>query len=246
MQSAETAYIYALCEPDHRRTVRYVGKSIDPDARYLSHIDSADKAKEAKLPKARWLKKLRSKGLSPTIEILELCNEDTWRAAEKAWIAYFRDISDKELLNVSDGGELICRRRNYIGERFGRLTVVSYSEAPGLVDCVCTCGAAISIDPGRLVSRNTSSCGCLRREVTSRRARKAHVPIQKGERFGRLTVVRRCRKRSGGHIQYEVLCDCGNTKRVAASDLRNGKVVSCKCFHKERISELMREVRRRA
>ena len=50
-----------------------------------------------------------------------------------------------------------------------------------------------------------------------------------GQRFGKL-VARRWNGETGreGHV-WECLCDCGNTKSVATTNLRRGRVKSCGC-----------------
>ncbi len=61
-----------------------------------------------------------------------------------------------------------------------------------------------------------------------------HIPINPGERFGRLTVLNRAGINSEGHATYRCRCDCGCV--VSAADniqLRKGKTTSCGCSHKE-------------
>lgn len=56
---------------------------------------------------------------------------------------------------------------NLAGSRFGRLTVVGRGEKRGREyswDCLCDCGAAVSVRTGSLTSEHTTSCGCLRAE----------------------------------------------------------------------------------
>jgi hypothetical protein len=53
-----------------------------------------------------------------------------------------------------------------------------------------------------------------------------------GQRFGRLTVIRRGPNK-GVKLAWECRCDCGNTKNVDSFHLRAGKVLSCRCLHSE-------------
>jgi hypothetical protein len=71
------------------------------------------------------------------------------------------------------------RRQTFIdltGERFGRLTVLSVAERMGKRGysikwlCLCDCGEKTIVAAGRL-GRFTNSCGCLRRETTSKMAK---------------------------------------------------------------------------
>lgn len=53
-------------------------------------------------------------------------------------------------------------------------------------------------------------------------------PLNEGDRFGKLTVV--CRSYSNTkNVYYTVLCDCGTTKDLQASQLRSGSTSSCGC-----------------
>lgn len=56
-----------------------------------------------------------------------------------------------------------------IGQRFGRLVVVSAADRKdgyARWKCLCDCGATTEARTGDLKHGNTSSCGCLRRELT--------------------------------------------------------------------------------
>lgn len=54
-----------------------------------------------------------------------------------------------------------------IGCVFGRLTVLSYA-GDGKWNCACECGGQPAIKRSNLVTGNSTSCGCKRRETTSR------------------------------------------------------------------------------
>lgn len=53
-----------------------------------------------------------------------------------------------------------------IGDKFGRLTVISGGSGGkrNKVQCRCECGNVKGVSPSNLTSGNTSSCGCLQRE----------------------------------------------------------------------------------
>lgn len=63
-----------------------------------------------------------------------------------------------------------------------------------------------------------------------------------GQRFGRLTVIKRAEDRirkSGKHeICWLCKCDCGNEKVVSRDNLKSGKTLSCGCLNKEIIGSL--------
>lgn len=66
-------------------------------------------------------------------------------------------------------------RKIFVGMIFGRLTVLAYisgtGSGHGKVTCVCECGVTKNIPPANLLRGLTKSCGCLRRELSSRKAR---------------------------------------------------------------------------
>ena len=53
-----------------------------------------------------------------------------------------------------------------------------------------------------------------------------------GQRFGRLTVIRRARNR-GRRTCWECRCDCGQVKDIQFDALRKGETRSCGCLHNE-------------
>lgn len=58
-----------------------------------------------------------------------------------------------------------------------------------------------------------------------------------GQRFGNITILRRVENDREGRAQFEYLCDCGNKKIARGKDIRGGKIVSCGCKKKERLSQ---------
>ncbi len=70
------------------------------------------------------------------------------------------------------------------GKRFGRLTVLreaGYKVRSKAWECMCECGRSTVCTSNNLLSGNTSSCGCLRREKISERTRihgMSHHPVR--------------------------------------------------------------------
>lgn len=57
--------------------------------------------------------------------------------------------------------------KKYIpGQKINRLTTVSYNC--GIWNCVCECGNKISVKTDALTCGNTKSCGCLKKEISSK------------------------------------------------------------------------------
>ena len=53
-----------------------------------------------------------------------------------------------------------------------------------------------------------------------------------GQRFGRLTAIKFA-ERINNKTFWQVVCDCGNVKKVALEHLRAGHTLSCGCYAKE-------------
>lgn len=79
-------------------------------------------------------------------------------------------------------------------------------------------------------------------QVSNHRVR--YKPIEVGDRFSRLVVVRfvETRRESGtNQLYWYCLCDCGNFKTVRDANLKNGNTQSCGCYHSERSAETGRK-----
>lgn len=55
-----------------------------------------------------------------------------------------------------------------------------------------------------------------------------------GQRFGRLTAVKRVGTKNGSPL-WECICDCGRIIQVSTNHLRSGNTRSCGCIHKEQL-----------
>lgn len=58
-----------------------------------------------------------------------------------------------------------------------------------------------------------------------------------GQRFGRLTVLRRVEGKSKGHTSWLCVCDCGNKVVAYGENIRYGRTQSCGGLHKEVIKK---------
>ena len=115
------------------------------------------------------------------------------------------------------------------GQRYGRLTVVAKTDRRVsnrvVWECRCDCGNTTYVTSAHLANGNTTSCGCARTGT--------NLLDLSGQRFGRLTVLRRTDRHMGHSVIWECLCDCGNTAYVASTNLRKGYTKSCGCFGSE-------------
>ena len=98
------------------------------------------------------------------------------------------------------------RVKNIIGNRYGKLTVVSQRNSNCY--CLCDCGNYITLKYGILNSGNTKSCGCLKAEILSERNKTGTIDIT-GQRCGSLIAIKDTGESNHcGHI-WEFKCDCG-------------------------------------
>lgn len=158
------------------------------------------------------------------------------------------DATTKRLLSgavKNCGCERVPRARelDLTGQRFGKLTVLSRTEArrdQGSVVwlCQCDCGNQKEVSARRLTQGKVRSCGCL-----SDPPPRDYI----GKRFGRLTVTeyggriyRRTERSQATLNLWKCRCDCGKEVTVAQSELQNGDTQSCGCLLKERAREALR------
>lgn len=138
-----------------------------------------------------------------------------------------------------------CSRRDnqihdHTGKRFGRLLVSAIDTnftGNGLKwICQCDCGNIASVFASSLTTGNTSSCGCFRKETTS----KNFLVDITGQRFGRLTAIRIAERRNKrNEILWLCKCDCGNETHASCNSLSMGNTKSCGCYKREQSSNAL-------
>lgn len=133
------------------------------------------------------------------------------------------------------------RRKDYTGQRFGKLVVQSiiYPDRnnKGVATkavCICDCGNIVTRSTENLVQnlRNgyISSCGCRRKEL----AEEQTIDVL-GKQYGRLLPIEYISLEKP--VKVKCLCKCGKETIVAKSDLMAGHTQSCGCLQKERARE---------
>lgn len=65
-----------------------------------------------------------------------------------------------------------------------------------------------------------------------------HPPINPGDRFGKLTVLELAEPDKRGQTHWLCRCECGNTKRIMANNLKRGLAKGCGCERNRRIAAL--------
>lgn len=152
-----------------------------------------------------------------------------------------------------------CSRRyknaeKEIGNKYGRLTIIDidwektkqkYDEGCQLgvfYKCECECGNINTYRLNSIKFGHTKSCGC------SKFNNPLIIDDLVGQKFGRLTVIRRDMERDKkeqkqgikrSNVHWLCKCDCGNEElsSVAGCQLKSGHTRSCGCLQSEITAE---------
>jgi hypothetical protein len=100
MNKNTTVYIYALVDP-RTDTVRYIGKSVEPEQRFYSHLWAAKKT-EKQFRVLRWIRTLLSQSVEPVMWIIEETTPELWEERERYWISHYGGFEN--LTNLTEGG----------------------------------------------------------------------------------------------------------------------------------------------
>src|ERR1035437_518115 len=90
-------YIYTLSNPINNE-VRYVGKTINLNERHQQHINRNTNTKTTK-----WIRSLLEKGITPTIDCIDVVSNDDYCFWESHYISLYRSWGFR-LTNLTDGG----------------------------------------------------------------------------------------------------------------------------------------------
>lgn len=150
-------FIYALHCPI-AGTVRYIGKSVDPQKRFRAHLNSA-KNLTYKHHASAWLRKLLSEDLQPEMLILEeVPNGGNWQEAERRWIARAGSFGWK-LTNSTAGGEgldYVCPVAAAAYKENHRAAMKKYWASPAGREKAVGAGTRIWASPGAKEKRAKS------------------------------------------------------------------------------------------
>ncbi len=116
-------------------------------------------------------------------------------------------------------------RKNIVGQKFGLLTVMSFSRiVSGRTrwNCECVCGKSIEVYSSNL-RRGQQSCGC---------AKWGNPRLLIGKQFNYLTVIGLAQKAKNNKIRLHCRCECGKHTMPERRRLLNNEVKSCGCKQK--------------
>ena len=123
--------------------------------------------------------------------------------------------------------------QSLIGNRYGKLIVISRAEDQLFPSgkkrvrwlCQCECGNTRVALANNLRRGAITSCGCLKKEMLSRKSKKNLA----GNVFGKLTAIKDIGSENNNRI-WRCRCECGNEIDVRANDLLRGHILSCGCI----------------
>ena len=122
-----------------------------------------------------------------------------------------------------------------IGEKYNYWTIINTAPSRHKHKywlCQCDCGTIREVLGTDLKNNKSKSCGCIKSKNQSK-----NFKNEIGNKYGRLTILKRAKNTSDGRAQWLCECECGNKIIVKGSSLRNGATKSCGCYQKEQTSK---------
>ncbi len=120
-------------------------------------------------------------------------------------------------------------KNDLIGQKFGKLTVLYKTKIDknghSYWMCQCECGNQKEISSSNLKSNRTQSCGCLHSQITSNKT----IDLT-GQKFGKLTVLKRISSIGEEKIKWLCKCECGTETIIDGTNLKTGHTTSCGCI----------------
>ena len=115
---------------------------------------------------------------------------------------------------------------NLIGQRFGKLQVVSrapnYKNGGVRWNCICDCGEKVIVYSDSLRRNVTKNCNLC--------SKRLDVKDLTNCRFEKLKVINQAGRDKNNFVQWNCLCDCGKKCVVLSKCLTGGNTKSCGCL----------------
>lgn len=136
---------------------------------------------------------------------------------------------DMACSECSNKNRSIHNRKNIVGQKFGRLTVIDilWDEKRSKAVCKCDCGNDYTVTKSDLITGHTKSCGCLQSEMASKANTKdwsGHVSD-----YG-IEFLHQDHMNNKGQWLWKCKCGCcGNIFTALPAKINNGHITSCGC-----------------
>lgn len=149
-------------------------------------------------------------------------------------------LNDKKVKTKSCGCASSLKK-NIIGQKFGLLTVIDYTNqsrhGSAVWKCQCECGNITYATTEGLRTGDNTTCGC-RNRGSEAFAQRYKVDFT-GKIFGKLTVIGATDMRTPkGNQIWKCQCECGNICYVSTNHLQTGNTKSCGCLQGISVGEL--------
>jgi hypothetical protein len=172
----ETTFIYTLSDP-RDNLVRYIGKSNNPKQRLKNHCN---RARYRPTHKFNWIEQLRTLGLKPHLEILDIVLISEWKFWEQYWINQFQQWNF-DLVNYCNGGQ---------GLSYGNQTSFKKGFSPwnsgtaNTINCI-VCNKKFKVSPAQVKQGRkccSHKCGSILKKQSTKitQFKKNSIPWNKG------------------------------------------------------------------
>lgn len=120
------------------------------------------------------------------------------------------------------------KKRNIVGMKLGKLTIVSVDEETGTGHVKCECGNEYDIPNIRARVAGLRKVGMCKK--CKAKERQKYGDLKPKDRFNFFTVIEKVEDDDKGQAQYLCSCQCGKKKVVLGKYLVSGKTKSCGCI----------------
>ena len=131
--------------------------------------------------------------------------------------------------------------RDLTGQRFVRILVVRRGPndkwGHAVYYCLCDCGNIKNIKGNALSSGNTTSCGCLQREIMKNKYEELRQQ-EIGQIYNGMKILNTWLPKNENEDENQtitiaqILCYCGNSFECELNNVKSGNTKSCGCIHK--------------
>ena len=219
--------IYILWDPRNNNKC-YIGKANSAKKRYYQHLAPSHLKKNT--IKQTWLKKLKTLGLKPILEIIDEVNEVEWQFWERHYISLYKSwgfnlTNDPKCLGGEAGPNLKGRKHSEEHKKKLSLLMIERMKDPSerLRRSIKQKGKVISLKHRQQISIKNK--GRVVSEETKQKISIAH----KGKRLSLET-----KQRISFALQKKVswVCFCGKLKTLTPNRAKKQKFCSYKCREK--------------
>ena len=135
-----------------------------------------------------------------------------------------------------------CSYCSHYGEKYGSFTIGEYKytsdDRHHYVECICDCGNHEIVRLSDVISGKKIKCyNCYKKESIQ-------YFDETGNKYGKLTVIKKDLSKQSKNAYWICKCDCGNTVSVSGLKLRDGTTKSCGCLKsagEEKIIQLLKD-----